>query len=325
MELGSRAVHVIEELPCEGPRWACRWGGPDSDAFDDLDRAVAWGLARAETVVVRTLGGLSFVVGETTDGSGAETRRWPPHGTERAAIDETYEAEVASARAEELARSTYEQEHDRWIGVHVPRLAGREPVHAATILVDPETNPIDFIEFDELSEDAAVCGARRFGTSRYAFGESRDLLANMSDRSVDDPWIDAVVAALDRERNWEGFGRRRDLTVTFGVGEMFHATSVVNRESIRTYGLDWTRMNAAAGIAGSRGPELAAIFLCESLDEAGFFTNMGRGLSDVWAVNVEGLWVESGPHGWWIVPEPINPGRLRLAGIDIASRRPMRH
>ncbi len=52
--------------------------------------------------VVRTLGGLSFVVGETTDDSGAKTRRWPPHKTERAAIDETYEAEVARARAEEL-------------------------------------------------------------------------------------------------------------------------------------------------------------------------------------------------------------------------------
>jgi hypothetical protein len=32
---------------------------------------------------------------------------------------------------------------------------------------------------------------------------------------------------------------------------LFHVTSELNRESIRTHGLDWSRMGAAHGIAGS--------------------------------------------------------------------------
>ena len=45
---------------------------------------------------------------------------------------------------------------------------------------------------------------------------------------------------------------------------MFHVSSVHNRESIQTHGLDWARMSAAPGIVGSRRPEVEGVFL--SLD-----------------------------------------------------------
>jgi hypothetical protein len=52
--------------------------------------------------------------------------------------------------------------------------------------------------------------------------------------------------------------------------------------------------------------------LCERREETGFFTRMSRLPADIWAVRVDGLWVESGQHGWMILPEPVPPERLRL-------------
>ena len=40
------------------------------------------------------------------------------------------------------------------------------------------------------------------------------------------------------------------------MSPLFHVTSAANRESIRSHGLDWTRMGAARGIAGSMTPAL---------------------------------------------------------------------
>jgi hypothetical protein len=94
-------------------------------------------------------------------------------------------------------------------------------------------------------------------------------------------------------------------------GEMFHVTATLNRQSILRHGLDWRQMGAP-GIAGSREPELPAVFLCESRDDAGFFTGMSRLPADLWAVRIDGLWVETGPDGWMILPEPVPPERLRL-------------
>jgi hypothetical protein len=76
-------------------------------------------------------------------------------------------------------------------------------------------------------------------------------------------------------------------------------------------------MGAAPGIAGSGVPERAAVFVCDSRDEAGFFLQMAGSLSDVWAVRADGLWVENGPQGWWIIAEQVEPGRLRLADRDV--------
>jgi hypothetical protein len=84
-----------------------------------------------------------------------------------------------------------------------------------------------------------------------------------------------VWAALARERTWR-MGRRPVLLVKEGSGEMFHVTATENRQSILRHGLDWRQMGTTAGIAGSREPELPAVFLCENRDEIGFFTQMSR-------------------------------------------------
>jgi hypothetical protein len=67
---------------------------------------------------------------------------------------------------------------------------------------------------------------------------------------------------------------------------LFHVTSALNRDSIRAHGLDWTRMAAARGIAGSSVPEEAGVFLCRDEFEAGFFVHMNNtgGPVDVWSV-----------------------------------------
>jgi hypothetical protein len=79
-------------------------------------------------------------------------------------------------------------------------------------------------------------------------------------------------------------------------------------------------MGAAPGIAGSTEPERAAVFVCDSREEADFFTAMADSPSDVWAVRAEGLWVENGPNGWQIITEPVGPDRLRLADRDVPPR-----
>ncbi len=102
------------------------------------------------------------------------------------------------------------------------------------------------------------------------------------------------------------------LVVKQATGEMFHVTATENRQSILRHGLDWRQMGTAPGVAGSREPELPVIFLSERRDEADFFTGMSRLPIDLWAVRVDGLWVETGPDGWIILPEPVPPERLRL-------------
>ena len=195
-----------------------------------------------------------------------------------------------------------------WVQEHVPELAGCEPVHECVIQLPGHERQI---EFEELDLNGAVCGARCQGTGTYGFGSAGQALAVASGLAVDDRWIPAVGAALARERTWR-MGRRPMLLVREGSGEMFHVTATENRQSILRHGLDWRQMGTTAGIAGSREPELPAVFLCESREETGFFTGMSRLPADVWAVRVDGRWVENGPDGWMILPEPVPPERLRL-------------
>jgi hypothetical protein len=70
-----------------------------------------------------------------------------------------------------------------------------------------------------------------------------------------------------------------------GMQPLYHVSSTANRESIAANGLDWTRMGAAPGIAGSAEPEVAGVFLCDE-DEVGFFQHINNtgGPVDVWAV-----------------------------------------
>jgi hypothetical protein len=191
-------------------------------------------------------------------------------------------------------------------------------------------------EFGEFDTGGMVCGARRIefqergpGVRRRVegarvFGSVAEVIGASAGVAAGDPWVAAVCRALQRDREWAGElrHRRSELSVVPGEGELFHVTAAVNRESIRRHGLDWRRMGAAPGIAGSSLPERAAVFVCGSRDEAGFFLQMAGSPSDVWAVRADGLWVENGPQGWSIITDPVEPGRLRLACREVPPEQP---
>jgi hypothetical protein len=97
---------------------------------------------------------------------------------------------------------------------------------------------------------------------------------------------------------------------------MFHLSSAANRESILAYGLDWTRMGAARGIAGSTAPEVAGVFLCRDEGEARLFAEMNNtgGPVDLWAVTgVSDEELITSPEGFSYVPTPIPAARVTLA------------
>jgi hypothetical protein len=100
-----------------------------------------------------------------------------------------------------------------------------------------------------------------------------------------------------------------------------YVSRAANRESIREHGLDWRLMTEGSrGIAGSDGPELEGVFLCESLEDAEFFVDMARGERvDVWEVDACGLAVEDGPDGWLVCRTQIPPDRLALRVADARS------
>jgi hypothetical protein len=317
---------VLEDSPpATRPRWFCHWDGADASGFESVEEAVAWGLSRAISVIIRTLGGAFYFAGDRPsdwDDNDPELRDWPPAPAELQQIDADYEAAVAAANAEAAARSVYERERDEWLGMHFPSLAGRQPFHECLLLLPGEEDA--YIEFEELDPAGTIAAAREAGGSRRAFGRPEEVITAVSGRPVDDPWVRAVCAALARERTWTHGGRRWMLLVKLGEGTMFHATAAANRDSIRRNGLDWQRMDAAFGIAGSQEPELPGIFLCATREDARFFTDMARAPSDIWQVRVDGLWLEGDPGAsgggddiWMILPEPVGPDRLKLIDTDV--------
>jgi len=101
----------------------------------------------------------------------------------------------------------------------------------------------------------------------------------------------------------------------------FHVTSSFNRSSILEHGLDWTRMAAAHGIAGSRAPEQEGCFVCLDEDEVGWFVRMNNtgGPVDVWAVDgVDREELCESPEGHLFVPRCIPPRNVELVRRDIA-------
>ncbi|MEU9560057.1 hypothetical protein [Streptomyces fumanus] len=104
------------------------------------------------------------------------------------------------------------------------------------------------------------------------------------------------------------------------TANLFHVSSLRNRQSIARHGLDWTRMGAAPGIAGSRRPEVEGIFLCRSEEEAGFFLRINNtgGPVDLWAVDGidEALLLDNG-SGFGYVPGRIPAAQVRLVRSDI--------
>jgi hypothetical protein len=302
-------VFVIEDDP---PGLRRRWWS-DGSQFDDVDAAVEWGLRRASMVVVRTLGSERFWAGVDPGNApdAMNARPWPPPAAERRRIDDEYAAALAAAQASERFAAQYRQRADQWVAEHAPRFRDMAPAYSCTITLPGDGD--NSVAFEELTPDGEICGAHHSIEPLMGFGVARVALARASGLDTDDPWIIAATAALAREHDRGWRSRRMMLQVQRGKGGMFHVTSAANRESIAQHGLDWRRMTGR-GVAGSIRPELPAVFLCEGEFEIGFFLNMARGESDVWAVWVDDLWLESGPVGWWVVPEPIPPDRLvRLA------------
>jgi hypothetical protein len=105
-------------------------------------------------------------------------------------------------------------------------------------------------------------------------------------------------------------------------GVLFHVSSVANRASIRQHGLDWRRMGAAPGIAGSPVAEQEGCFLCPDAFTVDFILGLNNtgGPVDVWAVvgvPVEEL-VES-PEGFSYWPRPVPPEWLTLVREDVPA------
>jgi hypothetical protein len=104
------------------------------------------------------------------------------------------------------------------------------------------------------------------------------------------------------------------------VGRLFHVSSSLNRESIRRHGLDWTRMAAAPGIAGSREPEQPGCFLCVDEWETDWFVRMNNtgGTVDVWAVEgIDQTELVLSPEGHTYLPATVPPEQVSLLRSDI--------
>ena len=103
---------------------------------------------------------------------------------------------------------------------------------------------------------------------------------------------------------------------------MFHVSSVRNRRSIQSFGLDASRMGAAPGIAGSTRPEADGIFLSADEWDADFFVRMNNtgGPVDVWQVDdVDAdLLVDNG-NGFFYLPGRIAADRLTLHQRDLVG------
>jgi hypothetical protein len=97
---------------------------------------------------------------------------------------------------------------------------------------------------------------------------------------------------------------------------LFHVTASTNRESIERHGLDWHRMSAAPGIAGSTMPEKEGIFLARDRSEVDWFIEMAgwRGVDelDIWEVVSAQLPLLESSEGYIYTTQPIPRSQIRL-------------
>ncbi|MFE0521436.1 hypothetical protein [Streptomyces sp. NPDC058954] len=104
------------------------------------------------------------------------------------------------------------------------------------------------------------------------------------------------------------------------TSNLLHVSSVLNRRSIAQHGLDWTRMGAAPGIAGSSRPEVEGIFVCRDEEEAEFLMQINNtgGPIDVWSVDGidEELLLDNG-NGFVYLPDRIPAAHVRLVRSDV--------
>jgi hypothetical protein len=273
---------------------------------------VIWGLGRATGVVVQTLELGFYLAGEHPPGWGhdLDLRPWPPSKPDRLRIEGAYVAAVALDAQDEVDQRAYEAARSAWLAENAPHLRAAAPAYECVLELGESD---DVLAFEALSPDGDLCGCRARGPGRWAFGAPAGAIPEALGLDPDDPWLVAIVAALDHDRAWSYGGRQHLLAVRPGRGEMLHVSAVENRGSILQHGLDWRRMGAAPGIAGASGPEAPAVFLATGVQEADFFVNMASPRPvDVWAVRVDGFWIETGPNGFSVVAHAVPPERLRL-------------
>jgi hypothetical protein len=101
----------------------------------------------------------------------------------------------------------------------------------------------------------------------------------------------------------------------------FHVSSSLNRASIQEHGLDWSRMGAAPGIAGSRAPEVEGCFLSDEEHGADYFIGMNNtgGPVDLWAVDdLDPTTFVEYDTGYRYFPGRIPPDKVVLVRVDIA-------
>ncbi|WP_241032375.1 hypothetical protein [Rhodococcus pseudokoreensis] len=104
----------------------------------------------------------------------------------------------------------------------------------------------------------------------------------------------------------------------------YHVTSVLNRASISRFGLDWTRMGAARGIAGSYSPEQQGCFLAAGEWERDWFVRMNNtgGAVDVWEVHgIDDADLVQSPEGHFYFPGVIAPSEILLVQRDLPPAR----
>lgn len=102
--------------------------------------------------------------------------------------------------------------------------------------------------------------------------------------------------------------------------DWFHVTSTRNRASIERWGLDWSRMGAAPGIAGSRRPEAEGVFLARGSSEADWFVQMNNtgGPVDVWQVQgVDRRSLRDSGNGHVYLPAVVPPDRITRVREDL--------
>ena len=100
----------------------------------------------------------------------------------------------------------------------------------------------------------------------------------------------------------------------------FHVTSVRNRDLIRRYGLDVSRMGVAPGIAGSLVPEQDGVFLAPDPETTDYFVEMNNtgGPVDVWEVRgIDPAELVTSQEGYEFLPSVVPRERLRLLREDI--------
>jgi hypothetical protein len=109
------------------------------------------------------------------------------------------------------------------------------------------------------------------------------------------------------------------------MARLYHVSSVLNRESILAHGLDWTRMGAAPGIAGSEAPEEEGVFLCRDESEADFFVRVNNtgGPVDVWAVTgIDEGQLSTASSGFSYLPARIPRSQVALTGRPVQEPAP---